>query len=655
MSTCILTASNVQMIPVAEKRDVTRKIRTACYARVSSEQDSQQLSYATQKSYFIDYIKNQDDLEFAGFYGDEAISGTNRTHRVQFNQMMEDAKAHKFDLILTKSLSRWARNTLDALACIRELKALDPPVRVIFQKENIDTGNAQGELVLTIMSALAQEESRSISENIRWSIQKKFQNGEPIINLNRTIGYDFGENGEWVINPDQAAVVRMIYEAYAGGLSSTAVAKMLNENGIKTVMGCKWRSDGVLRVLRNEIYAGHLLLQKTATVDFLTHKHVKNQTIQPQYFIENHHPPIIEPELLKRVQEKLKKADKKREYMKTNGREACPFTNLTLLDGSVLQRISYRAMASGYKKDDGSGGYAFHYPVLKTTNLHKIPGTEKTYVSMLAVEQSFMEMLYRLKREYEKNGGNCVFCRKVELALANTANAEIEKQKMTAIENEIQLTADTYKRANAGKTQAELAGRDAAAYEELLLDISRKIEQLNAQKAELERLINNTDLREHYKAFLERLQELPTMNALGKPIIVNSLDCQGTLIVNPNGSIIEQRLAGIRRKTFRITPEHVGAAPELLTFDKELYRTFVKSGIVLGDVIEYDTTFGIKLRTIGNTRTLKQFLGFKRVHADQTIDYLTATYQVNGGIVSKREKRSGKPYPKKKLKEFPCD
>ena len=142
MSTTVLTASNVTMIPANRRKAVQRKIRAACYARVSSEQDSQQLSYATQRNYFIDYINNQDNMEFAGFYGDEAISGTNRTHRVQFNQMMEDAKAHKFDLILTKSLSRWARNTLDALACIRELKALDPPVRVIFQKENIDTGNA---------------------------------------------------------------------------------------------------------------------------------------------------------------------------------------------------------------------------------------------------------------------------------------------------------------------------------------------------------------------------------------------------------------------------------------------------------------------------------------------------------------------------------
>ena len=647
MSTTILTASNVTMIPSNRQATVQKKIRTACYARVSSEHDSQQLSYATQKNYFIDYIKKQENMEFAGFYGDEAISGTNRMHRIQFNQMMEDAKAHKFDLIMTKSLSRWARNTLDAIACIRELKALDPPVRVIFQKENIDTGNAHGELVLTIMSALAQEESRSISENIRWSLQKKFQNGEPIINLNRTIGYDWGENGEWVINSEQAVVVRMIYEAYADGYSSTAIAHMLNDNGIKTVMGCIWRSDGVLRVLRNEIYAGHLLMQKTATVDFLSHKHIKHQTIQPQYFIENHHPAIIEPELLQRVQERLKKESEKRKYRNSNGREPCPFINLKLPDGSTLKRISYQAMATGYQKVDGSCGYAFQYPVMKTVNLHQIPGTDRSYLCKLALEQSFMEMMYRIKREYDEQGEDCFFCREIRLALANTVNVDVEKQKIAAIQNEINATAETYKRANAGKTKAELAGRKTTAYEELIRDISEKMKQLEAQKAELEEIVSGSSIRENYKAFLEKLKALPTTNSLGEPIVVNGLDCQGTLLVDPDGSINEQRVVGVRRKTFRITPERVAAAPELLTFDTELYRMLIKSGIIYGDEIEYETTFGTTLKIAGNVRTLKQFLGFKRVNNDKTVDYLTATYQVNGSSLSKRNTKN-KPYKGKK-------
>lgn len=141
--------------------------------------------------------------------------------------------------------------------------------------------------------------------------------------------------------------------------------------------------------------------------------------------------------------------------------------------------------------------------------------------------------------------------------------------------------------------------------------------------------------------------QLPDVNSMGKAIIVNSLDCQWTLLVNPDGTLNEQRIVGVRRKTFRITPERVDNAPELLPFDKDLYRTFIKSGIVHGDVIEYETIFGIKLRVAGNARTLKRFLGFKRVNSDRTVEYLTATYQVNGSPVSKRERKS-QPYKGKK-------
>lgn len=226
--------------------------------------------------------------------------------------------------------------------------------------------------------------------------------------------------------------------------------------------------------------------------------------------------------------------------------------------------------------------------------------------------------------------------------MANTASVEVEKQKLTAIQSEINATAETCKRANAGKTQAELAGRDTTAYEELINDISAKIKQLEAQKSELEQVISGADVRENYRAFLRKLKDLPTANSMGKQIVVNGLDCQGTLLVNPDGSINEQRVVGVRRKTFRITPERVDAAPELLPFDKELYRTFIKSGIVHGDEIEYETTFGIKLKISGNTRTLKQFLGFKRVNSDKTVEYLTATYQVNGGTVNRKEKKAAK-------------
>ena len=309
--------------------------------------------------------------------------------------------------------------------------------------------------------------------------------------------------------------------------------------------------------------------------------------------------------------------------------------------------ISYQAMATGYQKVDGSCGYAFQYPVMKTVNLHQIPGTDRTYLCKLALEQSFMEMMYRIKREYDEQGEDCFFCREIRLALANTVNVDGEKQKIAAIQNEINATAETYKRANAGKTKAELSGRKTTAYEELIRDISEKMKQLEAQKAELEEIVSGSSIRENYKAFLEKLKALPTTNSLGNPIIVNGSDCQGTLLVDPDGSINEQRIVGVRRKTFRITPERVAAAPELLTFDADLYRILIKSGVIYCDEIEYETTFGTTLKIAGNVRTLKQFLGSKRVNNDQTVDYLTATYQVNGSSLSKRNAKN-KPYKGKK-------
>ena len=182
----------VNVIP-ATKRSVEsggqikkqRSLRVAAYCRVSTGDESQQTSYTTQRKFYTELITGKPGWTLAGIYADEAISGTSRAKRKQFNIMMEDAMAGRIDYIVTKSISRFARNTVDTLNCVRQLRQLSPPVGIYFEKENIDTLDATGELILTILSALAQDESRSISDNIRWSIQKKFQRGEAIVNLDR--------------------------------------------------------------------------------------------------------------------------------------------------------------------------------------------------------------------------------------------------------------------------------------------------------------------------------------------------------------------------------------------------------------------------------------------------------------------------------------
>ena len=213
--------SAVKMIPAFEQdmrqpetAKQVRKLRVAAYCRVSTGEESQQGSFTSQISYFKSVITNNPDWELVEIYVDENRSGTSRTRRQGFNQMIEDAKAGKIDHILTKSLSRFARNTVDTLNCIQELRNLQPSVGVYFQKENMYTLNRKYDFILTTMAALAQNESYSIAENIRWGLRKKFRNGVPQINLKRMLGYDMGNNGKWVINSDQAKIVRYIYRKY---------------------------------------------------------------------------------------------------------------------------------------------------------------------------------------------------------------------------------------------------------------------------------------------------------------------------------------------------------------------------------------------------------------------------------------------------------
>lgn len=233
-------------------------LRVAAYCRVSTDSDEQKTSYRTQKAFYTDMIQRHPGWTFAGIYADEGITGTSRLHRDEFNQMLEDARNGKIDLIVTKSISRFARNTVDTLDCARQLKQLTPPVGIFFEKENINTLDSTSEVILTIYSALAQEESHSISDNIHWSYQKRFQEGKPMVHLSRMIGYDKGENGEWIINEEQAEPVRYLFRRYACGAGRATIIKEMNERGWKTVSGTDWNPSSFSNVILNEKYVGDL-------------------------------------------------------------------------------------------------------------------------------------------------------------------------------------------------------------------------------------------------------------------------------------------------------------------------------------------------------------------------------------------------------------
>lgn len=285
------------------------KRRVAAYARVSTDSDEQFTSYEAQIDYYTRYITKRDDWEFVKVYTDEGITGTSTKHRDGFNLMVKDALDGKIDLIITKSVSRFARNTVDSLTTVRKLK--DAGVEVYFEKENIYTFDSKGELLITIMSSLAQEDSRSISENVTWGQRKRFADGKVTMPYKNFLGYDKGQDGKPVINEEEAEIVRLIYRLFLQGKTASGICKHLDGLGIPTPSGKKaWNQTTVNSILRNEKYKGDALLQKKFTVDFLTKKQKVNEGEVPQYYVEDNHPAIIDPLEFDMVQAEIARRQK---------------------------------------------------------------------------------------------------------------------------------------------------------------------------------------------------------------------------------------------------------------------------------------------------------------------------------------------------------
>ena len=294
------TISKFTAAPLAS----SAKRKVAAYARVSTDHEEQQNSYEAQMKYYTGYIKSRDDWIFVGVYADEGITGCNTKKRDGFNSMVADALAGKIDLIITKSVSRFARNTVDSLMTIRKLK--EHGTEVYFEKENIWTFDSKGELLLTIMSSLAQEESRSISENCTWGQRRRFAEGKVSVPFKRFLGYDRGEDGGLVVNEEQAKIVRRIYGMFLTGMSPALIARTLTKEGIPTPGGKeKWNASCIRSILSNEKYKGDALLQKVYTTDFLTKKKKKNEGEVPQYYVRDSHPAIIDERTFALAQTKL--------------------------------------------------------------------------------------------------------------------------------------------------------------------------------------------------------------------------------------------------------------------------------------------------------------------------------------------------------------
>ncbi len=307
--------SNVTIIPAKAQTEINRdkyhQLRVAAYCRVSTAEEEQQNSYQVQIAYYTDLINRKKEWSLVGIFADEGISGTQTKNRTEFKRMIRMCKNKKIDLVITKSISRFARNTVDCLEYVRQLKDLG--IGVVFEKENINTLTMTSEFMIALYGSFAQAESESISKNVSWGKEKAYREGKVQFQYKHLLGYKRGDNGKPEIVPEEAEIVRMIYNLFLDGYSMRNIKTVLESNGFLTATGKKtWNESLISSILKNEKYVGDALMQKTYTLDCITHKVVKNHGERPMYLVTDHHDPIVDRDTYNRVQQELARRSSKR-------------------------------------------------------------------------------------------------------------------------------------------------------------------------------------------------------------------------------------------------------------------------------------------------------------------------------------------------------
>lgn len=335
----------MRMIRKIEKKNVIkRRLKVAAYARVSLDTDMLRHSLSEQVSYYNQLIQNNKEWEFAGIFADQGISGTSIKKRDEFNRMINEAKKGNIDIILTKSISRFARNTVDLLETVRMLKNIGVEVR--FEKERINTFSKDGELMLSILASFAQSEAESISSNVKWAIQKKFENGKPM--YNPMFGFDYKDK-VFTINKEEAKIIKEVFKRFIAGESYTDIARAINKTDVRTRKGMRWNQLSIKDILRQEKYAGFSLLQKRFIESPLTHKSKRNKGELPQYIAEGTHPAIVSKDTFNKAKERIEyiTANKVKCHKQSSwftGLVKCPICGRSMIkiNNSSLSCIGYR-------------------------------------------------------------------------------------------------------------------------------------------------------------------------------------------------------------------------------------------------------------------------------------------------------------------------
>lgn len=488
--------ANVKAIPATKafhtgaslERKTKRKV--AGYARVSTDSDEQLTSYAAQVDYYTNYINRNPEWQFVEVYTDEGISALNTRHREGFNRMIADAPSGKIDLIITKSVSRFARNTVDSLSAIRKLK--DHGTEVYFEKEGIWTFDSKGELLITIMSSLAQEESRSISENVTWGQHKRFADGKVTMPYGQFLGYRKGKNGKPEIDPAEAETVRSIYRMFVDGKTVNAIAKTLTEKGVPTPRGKKvWRDTTVESVLTNEKYKGDAILQKSFTVDFLSKKMKKNEGEVPQYVVTDSHPAIIDRNEWEYVQAEMAKRKAKGRHQNS----LSPFS-AKIYCGECGELYGSKVWHSTDK---------YRRVVWRCNGKYeRQTGCSTPHLSEKEIEMLFMRAISKL---HDQRTALIADCEAVMAMLADNFDIEIDRKRIAAEQKTVEALVDALIRENAARPmdQDDYNARYDG-YQREHEALRRKLEKLSGKKDKRRQQI---DVLDRFIADLREMRDMP--------------------------------------------------------------------------------------------------------------------------------------------------
>lgn len=475
------TTPTVIFIPAKPEvvRASKRQLRVAAYCRVSTDDEEQLTSYEAQKNYYTDKIMTNKEWTMAGIFADEGITGTSARKRPEFLRMIRQCKQGKIDIVLTKSISRFARNTVDCLNYVRALKELG--IAVIFEKENMNTLEIDSEILITMLGAFAQSESESISANVRWGIRQAMKEGKATIQYKYLYGYRKGDDSKPEIIPDQAEVVRKIYDLFLSGTPVRGIQEYLNANSVPNINGeSKWARSAIDSILTNEKYCGDVLLQKTYIDDCINKKVKKNTGQLPMYLVQNHHEGIISRETFDAAQAELARRSAGKSPSKKNaptGRSRYS-SKYALSDRLYCGECGTRYQRCTWRNRDGSkrivwrcvsrvdygNKYCHDSPTLDEEPLHRA-----ILASINSTVKGKDSIIYNLKSAMEKE-------------LAPVAGQQLS---LSEIDSQLEQLNTEFSKALA---EASESG-DQAAYSDRFREIMQKQTALKAQRDEIQRML----------------------------------------------------------------------------------------------------------------------------------------------------------------------